>query len=88
MPARSSKKNKLGANYYKHGSNNVICDRTGFKVKVEECSFEWNGLFVMNSVWEERHPQDFVRGVPDDQNPEVSRPEGTDVFGYTKASEL
>jgi hypothetical protein len=79
MPARSGKRDS-DHNTYVHGTNNVICDRTGFKRKATDCSFEWNGLFVWNEVWEERHPQDLIRGFPDDQSPDVSRPDGELVF--------
>lgn len=78
MPARV--KTHIGANYLKWGDNNVISDRSGFKKKASECKFEWNGLFVSNSEWEERQPQDFVRGVPDDQRVAISRPESLDIF--------
>lgn len=72
--------NRGGANYLLRGSNNVISDRSGFKHKVEECKFEWNGFFVSEDEWEERQPLDFLEGFPDDQSPAVSRPETTDVF--------
>jgi hypothetical protein len=79
MPA-NTKSSKGRANFYRPGSNNVICDRTGFKMKVEDCSFEWNGLFVRKDSWEARQPQDLLRGLPDDQRSEVSRPGNVDVF--------
>ena len=80
MPART-KQHKRGKNsYYEKGSNNVECDRTGFKMKASGCSFEWNGFFVRNQSWEERQPQDLLRGFPDRQQPDVSRPGTGDVF--------
>lgn len=78
MPARVETHD--GANFLKWGDNNVISDRSGFKVKASECKFEWQGLFVPKTEWEARHPQDFVRGVADDQTVKVSRPESPDVF--------
>ena len=80
MGAKFSNKNRGGANYLRPGSNNVIDDRSGFKGKVEECKFEWNGFFVAEDEWEERQPLDFLEGFPDDQSPKVSRPETSDVF--------
>ena len=65
---------------YVKGTHNVICDRTGFKVKRDKCKYEWNGLLVREEDWEERQPQDFVRGVPDDKPVEDLRPETEDVF--------
>ena len=68
------------ANYLKKGDNNVICDRTGFKMKASDCRMEWNGLFVRRESWEERHPQDLLRGFPDRQQVDISRPGTGDVF--------
>ena len=72
--------NKSYANYLKKGDNNVISDRSGFKVKASECKYEWNGLYVHKDEWEERQPLDLIRGIPDDQSVEISRPPQTDVF--------
>lgn len=85
MPARSKFK-KGRANFYKKGTNNVICDRSGFKVKAIDCKMEWNGLFVRHELWEERHPQDFLTGIPDHQAASVSRPESEPV--YLSANEV
>lgn len=59
---------------YVPGAHNVICDRTGFKVKSTDVSQEWNGLVVRRASWEARHPQDFVRAVRDDQSVGIPRP--------------
>jgi hypothetical protein len=37
---------------------------------MDEMRQEWTGLIVCEECWEIRHPQDFVRGVRDDQAPE------------------
>ena len=57
------------------GSNYVICQRTGFRVKVKKgLRQEWNGTLVRADSYEERHQQDFVRskaeGLPGAQRPE------------------
>ncbi len=62
-------------NKYKKGSWNLICDRTGFKIKAEDARVEWNGLVVDKGVYESRHPQDFVQARADDQSVPYSRPE-------------
>lgn len=59
---------------YRPGSNYVQCDRTGFKIRVEDARREWNGQLVDKRVFERRHPQDFVRSKPDKQGVAVSRP--------------
>lgn len=70
---------------YEHGQWNAICDRCGFKYKSRQIRREWTGLRVCsgadtNNCWEPRHPQDFVRGKADRQNPPWTRPEGAEVF--------
>lgn len=80
MGARTNTKGTGRSNYLSKGTNNVECDRTGFKMKATECRMEWNGYFVRNESWERRQPQDLLRGFPDKQNPEVSRPGTGDTF--------
>lgn len=70
--------------YYKPGSNYVICDRTGFKVRVERSQREWDGLQVRRRSWERRQPQDLVRGVMDDQSVAIARPQSPDVFMWVE----
>ena len=79
MSARFTNKRRGRANYLKRRSNNVISDRSGFKAKVEDCVYEWNGLFVLKDEYEARHPMDFFRGFPDNQQPKIARPEQPDV---------
>jgi hypothetical protein len=66
--------------YYKPGDNNAICDRCGRPFKASQLHKTWDGLWVCRSDWEPRHPQDFVRGVKDDQSVRISRPWGEDIF--------
>lgn len=68
------------ADYYKSGDHNGICDRCGFKYKFSELKRTWDGLWVCDKDWEPRQPQDFVRGVKDDQSVQNSRPESPDEF--------
>ncbi len=68
------------ADYFKMGDNNCICDRCGFKYKASELKQTWDGLYVCEKDWEPRHPQDFVRGVEDIQEPLLSRSESPDSF--------
>lgn len=60
--------------YYKPGSFYRICDRTGFAVRSDYQQREWQGLIVDKRVWEARQPQDYVRGVNDDQTVPYARP--------------
>lgn len=57
-----------------------ICDRCGFKHQLNALRKEWTGLRVCRDCWEPRHPQDHVRGVPDNQSLQDPRPRPVDVF--------
>ena len=79
------------ADFYKHGDWNAICDVCGFKFKASQLRRRWDGFMVCKKDFEYRHPQDFVRGVQDDQSVAFTRPEAADVFlnpGDVKASDL
>ena len=65
---------------YKHGDYNVICDLSGFKIKRSQALLTWDNRIVKKEFFYERHPQDFVKGVPDDQTVPDSRTEGVDRF--------
>lgn len=60
--------------HFVSGDWNAECDRCGFNFKASELRKEWTGLRVCRDCWEPRHPQDFVRGVPDRQAPDWARP--------------
>ena len=68
------------------GAHNVICDRTGFKVKSTEVRKEWNHSVVRREDYEARHPQDFVRGVRDDQSVSDPRPGATDIPTHSETT--
>jgi hypothetical protein len=63
---------------YVHGAHNVICDRSGFKVKSTDVKREWNHSVVRREDFEKRHPQDYVRGVRDIQSVADPRPGAPD----------
>ena len=52
---------------YRPGSFYRSDDRSGFARRAEDTKKEWTELIVGKNLWEIRQPQDFVRGVPDDQ---------------------
>jgi hypothetical protein len=73
------------ASHYTRGAWKVTCDRCGHDFKSTQLRLEWTGLRVCsgagsNDCWEERHPQDFVRGKPDRQSPPWTRAAPADVF--------
>ena len=62
------------------GEWNAICDVCGQKWKSAMMKRRWDGLMTCPHDWEPRHPQDFLRSVPDRQAVPWSRPETPDVF--------
>lgn len=57
----------MAEDYYEPGGHNVICERTGFKLKRSQCRKEWTGRIVRKESWEARNAQDFLRSKPDRQ---------------------
>jgi hypothetical protein len=75
------------ADYFKRGEWNFHCDLCGRKRKSGDGVKTWNGLWACREHKEQRNPQDFVRGVKDDQSVPWSRPEAADQFvplGWTR----
>ena len=67
--------------YYKAGDNNATCDRCGKPFKASQLKKTWDNLWVCQADWEPRHPQDYVKGVKDEQSVKISRPAWTvDTF--------
>ena len=65
---------------YIRGDWNLIDDKTGFKIKASNSRLQWNNVRCADRYFEERHPQDFVRGVPDKQNVPFARPESANPW--------
>lgn len=64
--------------HYIPGGFYRICERCGFKRRNWDTRKEWNGLIVcVDTCWEARQPQDFVRGRIDRQTVPDPRPEYT-----------
>lgn len=58
----------------------AICDASGFEFPLRELVRQWDGALVHPRFLDRRNPQDFVKGVRDDQSLPYSRPEATDSF--------
>jgi len=56
-------------------NNWVVCERTGIKFRRSEMRQEWNGLWVHNSVWNPRHPQDYVKVEPENTTASLVLPQ-------------
>ncbi len=69
-----------GPLYYADGQWNFYCDLCGRKEKSSKGRKTWDGFYVCAYHKEMRNPQDFVRGVKDDQTVPWSRSKPADVF--------
>lgn len=75
------------SDYFADGQWNFFCDFCGAKEKSSNGIKTWNGYYVCRSHREVRNPQDFVRGIKDNQSVPWTRPEPTDTFApitYTR----
>lgn len=63
--------------HYIPGSNYILDDISGFKIRVEDARMipggQTGNLYVAASRWEDQQPQDFVTGVMDEQAVQVAR---------------
>lgn len=71
--------------WFESGNYNAICDVCGFKRKASQIVERWDGLMVCSTTiksgcWEPRHPQDFIKPIPDQRGLPWTRPQGEDVF--------
>jgi hypothetical protein len=57
------------ADYYAPGQWNFRCQECYKKLKSGEALRRWDNLWVGPECYEIRNPQDFQRGIPDNQNP-------------------
>lgn len=63
------------------GQHWLNCERCGFNYRHKDMKKQWDNRIVCAECWEPRQPQDFVRGVPDNQQAEgLVRTEPADVF--------
>jgi len=76
----------MSANYYSDGDWNVICQRTGFKVKAYNTRKQWNNLIVRSESFERRHPQDYLRSKQDQPGVRDARPRP--AIKYLTANEV
>lgn len=65
-----------------------ICDRSGMRVPASKTTKEWNGMIVRDDLYEARHPQDFIRGIPDNMRVTDPRPEPVPLCSGPLITEL
>lgn len=62
------------------GDWNAVCYQCGRKRKASTLLRHWQGYWVCPQHWEPRHPQDFVRSIPDNMTPPWAQPMPANVF--------
>ncbi len=66
--------------HYVLGDYNAICQMCGFKYKASELRKRWDGVMVCKKDYEPRHPQDFIRAIPEQAQLPFTSPEPPDRF--------
>lgn len=70
--------------HYVGGDNYLLDDLSGFKIRRTHARIipggQTGNLAVSPERWEPQQPQDFVRGVSDDQTVDLARPRQTNQF--------
>ena len=60
----------------------VICDLSGKQIRMSRSVKTWDGLRVDPDYWYPKHPQLFVKGVPDHMEVQDARPRPAEIFIY------
>lgn len=68
------------SDFWKAGDWNAQCDSCGQKYKASQLKLQWNGFRTCSHCFDFRQPQDFVRGIEDNQSPPWTRPEPAPTF--------
>lgn len=71
---------------YIKGDYWMRCDVCGFDFRFSQMRERWDGLWVCSDDYEERHPQEYVKGIGDFQAVPFARPDSINVFSTTTLS--
>ena len=63
---------------YYAGKYWATCDVCGWEFYNDELMDRWDGLKVCRKDWEPRHPQEFVKSIPE-STPPWTRPEPAEI---------
>lgn len=74
------------ADFLRLGDWNTVCYQCGFKRKASQLIRHWQGYYVCPEHWEMRQPQDFVKGIPDNQTVPWAQVIPATVFNYNQAA--
>ncbi len=76
------------ADFLRLGDWNTVCYQCGFKRKGSDLVRNWQGYYVCPEHNEPRHPQDFVKGVPDNQRPPFVQAMPSSIYTYSQTPTL
>lgn len=76
------------ADFLKLGDYNAICSECGFKRKASQLVKNWQGQYRCPEHNEVRHPQEFVRAIPDVQTPPWVQPAADTFVGVCSPNGL
>ena len=68
------------ADYLALGDWNARCSMCGAKFKASQLVRNWQGMYRCKKCNEPRHPQDYVKAVPDIQTPPWTQPLDTPTY--------
>jgi hypothetical protein len=72
------------ADFLRLGDWNVVCWQSGFKCKASQVVRNWQGYYVLPEFNEPRQPQDFVKGIPDNQTVPFAQVIPSTIFAYNQ----
>jgi len=78
------KNTKGRADFLRLGDWNAVCYQCGRKMKASQLLRHWQGYYVCFEHWEIRQPQDFVKGIPDNQIVPWAQVIPSTVFTYNQ----
>lgn len=76
------------ANYFKAGDWNIHCQECWQTFKASQVRKRWDGFWVCYRCWEPRHPQDFIKGIPDRQNVPFSTSDPDYIYSGTTGDQF
>lgn len=62
------------------GDWNALCSLCGHKFKASELTKNWQGQYRCRRCQEPRHPQDFVKAIPEKEVPSWIQPRPSNTF--------
>jgi len=65
---------------YRMGTYNAVCEVCGFQYKADEMRERYDGLFVCDADYENKHPLEYTKVIKEDQTVPRPAPDPTPIF--------